>query len=57
MGITIAIFALGWARWFSPRVRTRSLVARETNSDLTSRIQEVLGAVKVTKAYGREADE
>ena len=57
MGITIAIFALGWARWFSPRVRTRSLVARETNSDLTSRIQEVLGAVRVTKAYGREADE
>ncbi len=57
MGVTIAIFALGWARWFSPRVRTRSLVARETNSDLTSRIQEVLGAVKVTKAYGREADE
>ena len=57
MGLTIAILALGWARWFSPRVRTRSLVARETNSDLTSRIQEVLGAVKVTKAYGREADE
>ena len=57
MGVTIAIFALGWARWFSPRVRTRSLVARETNSDLTSRIQEALGAVRVIKAYGREADE
>lgn len=57
MGLTIAILALGWARWFSPRVRTRSLVARETNSDLTSRIQEVLGAIKVIKAYGREADE
>ena len=57
MGVTIAIIALAWARWFSPRVRTRSLVARETNSDLTSRIQEVLGAVNVTKAYGREADE
>ena len=57
MGLTIAILALGWARWFSPRVRTHSRVARETNSDLTSRIQEVLGAVKVIKAYGREADE
>lgn len=57
MGITIAIFAIAWARWFSPRVRTRSLVARETNSDLTSRIQEVLGAVRVIKAYGREDDE
>ena len=57
MGVTIAVLALGWARWFSPRVRTRSLVARETNSDLTSRIQEVLGAVRVIKAYGREADE
>ena len=57
MGITIAIFALIWAAWFSPRVRTRSLVARETNSDLTSRIQEVLGAVRVIKAYGREEDE
>lgn len=57
LGVTIAAFAIGWARWFSPRVRTRSLVARETNSDLTSRIQEVLGAVRVIKAYGREADE
>ena len=57
MGITIAIFAVGWARWFSPRVRTRSLVARETNSDLTSRTQEALGSVRVIKAYGREQDE
>ena len=57
LGVTIAILALAWARWFSPRVRTRSLVARETNSDLTSRIQEVLGAVRVIKAYGREEAE
>jgi ABC-type multidrug transport system fused ATPase/permease subunit len=57
IGITIGIFAIAWARWFSPRVRTRSLTARETNSDLTSRVQEVLGAVRVIKAYGREGHE
>ena len=57
MGVTVAVLAVAWARWFSPRVRVRSLVARETNSDLTSRIQEVLGAVRVVKAHGAEAIE
>lgn len=57
MGVTIALLAVAWAFWFSPRVRSRSLLARETNSDLTSRIQEVLGAIRVIKAYGREEDE
>ena len=57
MGVTVAVLALVWARWFSPRLRVRSLVARETNSDLTSRIQEVLGAVRVVKAHGAEAVE
>ena len=54
MGATIAVMAVAWAAWFSPRVRTRSLRARETNSDLTSRVQEVLGAINVVKAYERE---
>ena len=57
MGVTIAALACLWARWFSPRLRTYSLVARETNSDLTSRVQELLGAIRVVKAHGAEAAE
>jgi len=57
MGVTIAIFAVVWALWFSPRVRARALVARQTNSDLTSRIQESLGAVKLIKAHGTQETE
>ena len=57
MGASIAVLAVLWARWFSPRLRVRSLVARETNSDLTSRVQEALGAVRVVKANGAEARE
>lgn len=55
MGTTIAVLAIVWGRWFSPRMRTRSLTARETNSDLTSRTQEVLGAIRVIKACRAEA--
>jgi ABC-type multidrug transport system fused ATPase/permease subunit len=54
MGVTIAILAVAWARWFSPRVRVRARVARHTNSELTSRIQESLGAVKLIKAHGTQ---
>ena len=57
MGVTIAVLAVLWARWFSPRLRVRSLVARETNSDLTSRVQEALGAIRVVKAHGAETRE
>jgi ABC-type multidrug transport system fused ATPase/permease subunit len=57
MGVTIALLAVAWARWFSPRIRTRSLVARETNSDLTSRIQETLSGVRLVKAFGTERQE
>ena len=57
MGVTIAVLAVLWARWFSPRLRVRSLVAREANSDLTSRVQESLGAIRVVKANGAEARE
>ena len=57
MGATIAVLAILWGRWFSPRMRTRSLTARETNSDLTSRTQEVLGAMRVIKASGTEGFE
>ena len=54
MGATIAVIAILWGRWFSRRVRSRSLTARETNSDLTSRTQEVLGAMRVIKACSAE---
>ena len=54
MGATIAGIAILWGRWFSRRVRSRSLTARETNSDLTSRTQEVLGAMRVIKACNAE---
>lgn len=50
----IGIPVILWARWFSPRLRTRALVARERNSDLTSRIQEIFSGLRVIKAYGRE---
>ena len=55
--LSAAILALLWATWFSPRMRTRSLLARETNSDLTSRIQEILGAVSLVKISGTENTE
>ena len=54
MGATIAVIAILWGRWFSRRVRSRSLTAREANSDLTSRTQEVLGAMRVIKACSAE---
>lgn len=57
LALSVALAAIAWAYWFSPRMRTRSLVARETNSDVTARVQEVLGAVRLIKASGRQADE
>jgi len=54
LALAIAVLATAWGRWFSPRLRVRSLVAREANSDLTSRIQEVFAAVRVIKSYGNE---
>ena len=54
LALTIGIVALLWGRWFSPRVRGRSLVAREANSDLTSGLQEAFAAIKVIKAFGTE---
>jgi|TARA_B100000959_G_scaffold287430_1_gene372124 ABC-type multidrug transport system fused ATPase/permease subunit len=54
LAATIGVIALIWGHWFSPRLRVRSLVARESNSDLTSRIQEVFSSIKVIKAHGAE---
>ena len=57
MAATVAVLAILWGHWFSPRMRARSLTAREANSDLTSRTQEALNAVRVVKASGAELDE
>ena len=54
LGVTVAVAAIFYARWFSPRLRARSLVARETNAAVTSRIQEVFSAIRVVKAAGME---
>ncbi len=57
------ILALVWipsllsGAWFSKRLRIRFRRARETNSSLTSRIQETLAGIKVIKAYRAEAVE
>jgi ABC-type multidrug transport system fused ATPase/permease subunit len=53
----IGVPVAGWGRWFSPRMRVRSLAARQASSDLTSRIQEVVSGVRVIKAYGAEQSE
>lgn len=39
------------ARWAMPRFRTRSLVFRMANADLTSRVQESFKTIKLAKAY------
>lgn len=57
LALSVGLAAIAWAFWFSPRMRTRSLVARETNSDVTSRVQEVLGAVRLIKASGMQERE
>ncbi|MCS5635562.1 MAG: ABC transporter ATP-binding protein/permease [Myxococcota bacterium] len=43
--------------WFSQRMRTRFRLARESNADLTARIQETMEGIKVIKAYGAEERE
>ena len=55
LGLVTALLippALIWARWSMPRMRTRSLVYRAAASDLTSRIQESFGAIRLIKAFG-----
>jgi ABC-type multidrug transport system fused ATPase/permease subunit len=52
MALSIVVLAMLWGRWYSPRMREKSLLAREMNSDFTSRVQESLAAVRIVKAYG-----
>ena len=48
----IPTFAL--MRYYIPKVRQAATLSRECNSDLTSRIQETLAAIRVVKASGAE---
>jgi len=48
---------LGWGFWFSPRLRTFSRVARETNAALTARIQEIFTGIRIVKGCGAEKRE
>ena len=51
----LALFALVptliLARWAMPRFRTRALVERMANADLTSRVQESFRSIRLIKAY------
>ena len=57
MTLSVIVMALLWGRWYSPRMRVKSLASREINSAFTSRVQETFAAVKLLKAYGTEAFE
>ena len=52
----VAIVPIVWlVRWYTPRLRYRSRLARMRSSDLTSRVQEVFAATKLIKANQAEA--
>ena len=55
LGLFPIALLLGY--WFSRRLRVGFRTARETNSALTSRIQESLLGIRVIKAYGLESFE
>ena len=57
MALSMVLLAVLWGRWFSPRMRARSLASREANSDFTSRVQETFAAVRIIKAYGASQSE
>ena len=57
MALSVVVLALLWGRWYSPRMREKSLTAREANSDFTSRVQESFAAVRIVKAYGASQSE
>ena len=52
MAASVVVLAILWGRWYSPRMREKSLTSREANSDFTSRVQESFAAVRMVKAYG-----
>ncbi len=54
MALIIVVFTVLWAKWFSPRMRSKSLASRRANSDFTSRVQETFASAKLIKAFGTE---
>ncbi len=57
MALGMVLLAILWGRWFSPRMRARSLASRRAMSDFTSRVQETFAALRIIKAYGAAATE
>jgi ABC-type multidrug transport system fused ATPase/permease subunit len=55
LGMILPITLVAW--WYAPRLKARATAAREANSDLVSRAQEVLAGIRVIKAYGQEERE
>ena len=52
--VAAAIPTIMLMRFYIPKVRVAATLSRECNSDLTSRIQETLAAIRVVKASGAE---
>ncbi len=48
----VPIFLLAW--WWTPRIQRLSWLSRQSNSDVTSRIQEVAESIRVLKANQAE---
>ena len=53
--VAAAVPAIMLMRFYIPKVRVAATLSREYNSDLTSRIQETLAAIRVVKASGAES--
>jgi len=51
IAFAVVVPTLILGRWSMPRYRTRSLVERMANADLTSRVQESFKSIKLTKSY------
>ncbi len=52
--VAAAVPTIMLMRFYIPKVRVAATLSREYNSDLTSRIQETLAAIRVVKASGAE---
>ena len=52
--VAAAVPTIMLMRFYIPKVRVAATLSRECNSDLTSRIQETLVAIRVVKASGAE---
>jgi ATP-binding cassette subfamily B protein len=53
--VVVAAVPIIWVvAWFTPRLQRRSWLARRSNSDLTSRIQEISAGIRIIKANQAE---